>query len=83
MYPPLDLSREKRGMVWVEIKVLQENMMNNTKCQWEFEWTPAWGRTDGIHHYNYRKTTSDQHYMSSDILDMDSQVEESKSAWWW
>jgi hypothetical protein len=22
MYPPLDLSREKRGMVWVGIKVL-------------------------------------------------------------
>jgi hypothetical protein len=26
MYPPPDLSREKRGMVWVGIKVLQKNM---------------------------------------------------------
>jgi len=34
MYPPpQDLSREERGKVWVEIKVLQENMMNNTKWQ--------------------------------------------------
>jgi hypothetical protein len=32
MYPPPNLSWEKHGMVWVEIKVLQENMMNNTKC---------------------------------------------------
>jgi hypothetical protein len=30
---PLDLSQEKRGMVWVEIKMLQENMMNSTKCR--------------------------------------------------
>jgi len=41
MYPPQDLSREKCGMVWIEIKVLQENMMNNTKWQKEFEWTPT------------------------------------------
>jgi len=32
MYPPPDPSQEKRGMVWIEIKVLQENMMNSTKC---------------------------------------------------
>jgi hypothetical protein len=37
MYPPLDLSQEKRGMVKVEIKVLQENMMNNTKCWQELK----------------------------------------------
>jgi hypothetical protein len=31
--PPLDLSWEKRGMVWEKNKkVLQENMMNITKC---------------------------------------------------
>jgi len=59
MYPPRDLSQEKRGMVWVEITMLQENMMNNTKCRQEFEWISAWGRIDGIHHYNYRKTTFD------------------------
>jgi hypothetical protein len=27
----------KHGMVLVEIKVLQENMMNNTKCRRELE----------------------------------------------
>jgi len=32
MYPPPYLSWEKCGMVLVEIKVLQENMMNNIKC---------------------------------------------------
>jgi len=58
--------------------VLQENMMNNTKCWWEFEWASAWGRINGIHHYNYHKTTFNQHRLSSDIPDMDSQVEESK-----
>jgi hypothetical protein len=83
MYPPQDLSQEKCGMVWIEIKVLQENMMNNTKWQKEFEWTPAWGRIDGIHHFNYHKTTFDQHRLSSNIHDMDSQVQESKSTWWW
>jgi hypothetical protein len=81
--PPLDLNWEKRGMVWVEIKVLQENMMNNTKGGWELEWAPAWSRIDGIHHYNYCKATSDQHRLSSDIPDMDSRVEESKLMWWW
>jgi hypothetical protein len=69
MYPPLDLSREKRGMVWVEIKVLQENMMNNTKCWQELEWVPDWGRIDGIHHCNYCKITFDQHHLSSNILE--------------
>jgi hypothetical protein len=44
---PLDLSREKHGMVWVEIKVMQENMMNTTKCQRELEWALAWGRKHG------------------------------------
>jgi len=58
MYPPLDLNQEKHDMVWVKIKVLQENMMNNTKCQQEFEWASAWSIINGIHHYNYRKTTS-------------------------
>jgi hypothetical protein len=72
MYPPLDLSWEKRGMVWVEIQVLQENMMNNTKCRREFDWALAWGRIDGIHHYNYLKTTSNQHCPSSNIPNMDS-----------
>ncbi len=62
---PLDLSREKCGMVWVEIKVLQKNMMNITKCQHELEWAPAWGRINGIHHYNYHQATSDQHRLSS------------------
>jgi hypothetical protein len=62
----------KRGMIWVEIKVLQKNMMNNIKCHRELEWAPAWGRIDGIHHYNYRKATSNQHCLSSHILDMDS-----------
>jgi len=69
MYPPLDLSREKRGMVWVEIKVLQENMMNNTKCWRELEWVSDWGRIDGIHHYKYCKITSDQHHLFSNIPD--------------
>jgi hypothetical protein len=32
----------------------------------------------GIHHYNYRKAASDEHHLSSDIFDMDSQVEELK-----
>jgi hypothetical protein len=83
MYPPLDLSQEKRGMVWVEIKVLQQNMMNSTKCQQELERALAWGKIDGIHHYNYRKVASDQHCVSSDIPNMDSQVEEPKLTWWW
>jgi hypothetical protein len=83
MYPPLDLSWEKCGMVWIEIKVLQENMMDNTKCQWELEWALAWGKIDGIHHYNYHKAGFDQHCPSFDILDMDSQVQESKLTWWW
>jgi hypothetical protein len=61
----------------VEIKVLQENMMNNTKCRRELEWTLTWGIIDGIHHYNYHKTERDQHHLPSDIFDMDSQVEES------
>jgi hypothetical protein len=39
----------------------------------------ARGKRDGIHHYSYRKVTFDQHRLSFDILDMDSQVEESKS----
>jgi hypothetical protein len=30
MFPTPDLSWEKHGMVWVEIKVLQDNMMNST-----------------------------------------------------
>ncbi len=51
MYLPPKPEPEKCGMVWVEIKVLQENMMNNTKCWWELEWTSAWGKIDGIHHY--------------------------------
>jgi hypothetical protein len=59
MYPPLDLSWEMRGMVWVEIKVLQENMMSSTKCRRQLEWASAWGRIDGIHHYNYGKVASD------------------------
>jgi hypothetical protein len=37
MYPPPYLSREKRGMVSVEIKVLQKNMMTNTKSWQELE----------------------------------------------
>jgi hypothetical protein len=41
MHPPLDLSWEKNDMVWAEIKVLQENMMNDTKCRWEREWVLA------------------------------------------
>jgi hypothetical protein len=81
--PPQDLRWEKRGMVWIEIKVLQENMMTNTKCQQELEWPSAWGRINGIHHYYYRKVASDQHRLSFDIPDMDSQVEESKLTWWW
>jgi len=83
MYPPLNLSQEKRGMVWVRIKVLWESMMNSTNCRQEFEWAPAWGKKDGIHHYSYRKVTSDQHRLSSNIPNMDNQVEESKSMWWW
>jgi hypothetical protein len=83
MYPPPDLSREKRGMVWVEIKVLQENTMNSTKWWRELEWALAWGKIDGIHHYNYRKATSNHHRLSFDIPSMDSQVEESKPTWWW
>jgi hypothetical protein len=78
MYPPTDLSWEKCGMVWVEIKVLQENMMNNTKCRQELNWALVRGRKDGVHHRNYRKITSDQHRLSSNILDMDSQVGEFK-----
>ncbi len=70
MYPPPDLSREKRGMVWIEIKVLQENMMNSTKSRRELEWVPNWGKIDGIHHYNYYKITSDQHHLSSNIPDI-------------
>jgi len=61
MYSPPDLSQEKGDMVWIEIKVLQENMMNNTKCWRELEWTLTWSRIDGIHHYNYPKVASDQH----------------------
>ncbi len=34
---PPDLSQEKHGMVRIEIKVLQENVMNGTKCWREFE----------------------------------------------
>jgi hypothetical protein len=56
---PPDLSQEKRGMVWVRIKVLQEIMMNNTKCWQELEWALIWGKIDGIHHYNYRKVAFD------------------------
>jgi hypothetical protein len=73
MYAP-NLNQEKCGMVWVGIKVVQEIMMNNTKCQRYLEWTSTWDRKDGIHHYSYRKTTSDQHCLSYDIPDMDSQV---------
>jgi len=83
MYPPQDLNQEKRGMIWIKIKVLQKNMMNRTKGWQELEWAMAWGKINGIHHYNYRKATFDQHRLSSNILDMDSQVEESKSTWWW
>jgi hypothetical protein len=82
MYPPPNLNQEKHGMVWIEIKVLQKNMMNNTKCRQELEWAPIWGIIDGIHHYNYRKATFDQHRLSSNILDINSQVEESKLTWW-
>jgi hypothetical protein len=42
----------------------------------------ARGRIDGIHHYNYRKTTFDHHHLSFDIPDMDRQVEESKFDKW-
>jgi hypothetical protein len=80
--PPLDLSHEKHCMVWVEIKVPKENMMNSTKCWRELEWALAWGKRDGIHHYNYHKTTSNQHRLSSNIPDMDSQMEESKFGGW-
>jgi hypothetical protein len=55
---PLDLRWEKRGMVLVEIKVLQENMMNSMKCRWELEWASTWGKIEGIHH-DYRKAPSD------------------------
>jgi hypothetical protein len=51
-------------------------MMNNTKRQWELEWISTWDRKDGIHHYNYRKATSNQHRLSSNIPDMDSQVQD-------
>jgi hypothetical protein len=44
-----------------------------------FEWAPASGKRDGIHHYSYCKATFDQHHMSFDIPDMDNQMEESKS----
>jgi len=37
------------------------------------------GKIDVIHHYNYHKTRSNQHRLSSNIPDMDGQVEESKS----
>jgi hypothetical protein len=83
MYRPLDFSWEKCGMVWVEIKVQQDNIMNSTKCEQELEWALVWGRKDGIHHCNYHKVTFDQHRLSSNILDMDRQVEESRLMWWW
>jgi hypothetical protein len=60
MYPPPpNLGWEKRDIVWIEIKMLQENMMKNTKCRHELEWVPAWGKIDGIHHYNYCKAAFD------------------------
>jgi len=34
---------------------------------------------DNIHRYSYHKVASNQHRLSFDIPDMDSQVEESKS----
>jgi len=52
--------------------------MNSTKCQQELEGAPTLSRIDGILHYNYRKATCNQHRLSFDIRDMDSQVEESK-----
>jgi hypothetical protein len=60
-----------------------ELIMNNTNCQKELEWVPAWSKRDHIHHYSYCKAAFDQHRLSSDIHDMDNQVEESKSMWWW
>jgi hypothetical protein len=54
-------------------------MMNSTKCRQELKWASAWGKIDGIHHYNYRKAAFDQYRLSFDIPDMDSQVEEFKS----
>ncbi len=70
------------GKVWYGMSRNQGVAGDNDeqyKCQRKFEGTLAGGRIDGIHHYNYCKATSNQHHMSFDIPDMDSQVEESKS----
>jgi len=57
---PPDLSQEKCGMVWIEIKVLQENMMNNTKCRWELEGVLAWGKRD-CHNPTLRECEDETH----------------------
>jgi len=75
---PPNLSWEKHGMVWVESRCYKR-----TWCRWELKWALAWGKIDGIHHYNYRKAASNRHRLSFDVRDMDSVVKESKLTWWW